>query len=74
MYKGHFGSFFEMLDMSIFDFMRSKDFTPLHLSKIRVIALKSADLVHIDIKSDSVMLVSLKSQPLKVKLIIFRLV
>lgn len=81
-YKGHCCLAFEMLDMSIFDFMRSKDFASLDLSEIRVIAqqllvalnaLKSAGLVHADIKPDNIMLVNHKLQPFKVKLIDFGL-
>ncbi|MEQ2183296.1 hypothetical protein GOODEAATRI_031324 [Goodea atripinnis] len=81
-YKGHFCLAFEMLDVSIFDFMKSRDFAPLHVSEIRVVAqqllvalnaLKNAGLVHADMKPDNIMLVNHKSQPFKVKLIDFGL-
>ncbi|MED6262821.1 hypothetical protein ATANTOWER_026649 [Ataeniobius toweri] len=81
-YKGHFCLAFEMLDVSMFDFMKARDFAPLHVSEIRVVAqqllvalnaLKSAGLVHADMKPDNIMLVNHKSQPFKVKLIDFGL-
>uniref|UniRef100_A0A3B5M125 Protein kinase domain-containing protein n=1 Tax=Xiphophorus couchianus TaxID=32473 RepID=A0A3B5M125_9TELE len=61
---------------------KSRGFIPLSLSEIRVIAqqllvalnaLKSAGLVHADIKPDNIMFVNHRSQPLKVKLIDFGL-
>ncbi|XP_008414956.1 homeodomain-interacting protein kinase 1-like isoform X2 [Poecilia reticulata] len=81
-YKGYFCLAFEILDVSVFDFIKSRDFVPLSLPDIRVIAqqllvalnaLKSAGLVHADIKPDNIMFVNHRSQPLKVKLIDFGL-
>uniref|UniRef100_A0A3B3UHZ4 Protein kinase domain-containing protein n=1 Tax=Poecilia latipinna TaxID=48699 RepID=A0A3B3UHZ4_9TELE len=81
-YKGYFCLAFEILDVSVFDFIKSRDFVPLSLPEIRVIAqqllvalnaLKSAGLVHADIKPDNIMFVNHRSQPLKVKLIDFGL-
>ncbi|XP_054891856.1 homeodomain-interacting protein kinase 2-like [Poeciliopsis prolifica] len=81
-YKGYLCLAFEILDVSVFDFIKSRGFEPLSLSEIRVIAqqllaalnaLKSAGLVHADIKPDNIMFVNHRSQPLKVKLIDFGL-
>ncbi|XP_027898213.1 homeodomain-interacting protein kinase 3-like [Xiphophorus couchianus] len=81
-YKGYLCLAFEILDVSVFDFIKSRGFIPLSLSEIRVIAqqllvalnaLKSAGLVHADIKPDNIMFVNHRSQPLKVKLIDFGL-
>uniref|UniRef100_A0A3B5QXM4 Protein kinase domain-containing protein n=1 Tax=Xiphophorus maculatus TaxID=8083 RepID=A0A3B5QXM4_XIPMA len=81
-YKGYLCLAFEILDVSVFDFIKSRGFVPLSLSEIRVIAqqllvalnaLKSAGLVHADIKPDNIMFVNHRSQPLKVKLIDFGL-
>ncbi|KAK2844071.1 hypothetical protein Q5P01_010730 [Channa striata] len=81
-YKGCMCLTFELLDLSIWHFMKKRKFEPLHLSEIRVItqqmlvaveALKSIGLVHADIKPDNVMLVNHTSQPLRVKLIDFGL-
>uniref|UniRef100_A0A3B3Y1S1 Protein kinase domain-containing protein n=1 Tax=Poecilia mexicana TaxID=48701 RepID=A0A3B3Y1S1_9TELE len=81
-YKGYFCLASEILDVSVFDFIKSRDFVPLSLPEIRVIAqqllvalnaLKSAGLVHADIKPDNIMFVNHRSQPLKVKLIDFGL-
>uniref|UniRef100_A0A3B4WZE5 Protein kinase domain-containing protein n=1 Tax=Seriola lalandi dorsalis TaxID=1841481 RepID=A0A3B4WZE5_SERLL len=69
---------FEMLDINIYDFIRSRDFQPLHLSEIRVITqqklvalntLKSVGLSHV--KPDNIMLVN-HQQPFRVKLIGYR--
>uniref|UniRef100_A0A3B4TGM2 Protein kinase domain-containing protein n=1 Tax=Seriola dumerili TaxID=41447 RepID=A0A3B4TGM2_SERDU len=79
-YKGHVCLAFEMLDINIYDFIRSRDFQPLHLSEIRVItqqmlvalnALKSVGLSHADVKPDNIMLVN-HQQPFRVKLIGYR--
>uniref|UniRef100_A0A3B4WZ50 Protein kinase domain-containing protein n=1 Tax=Seriola lalandi dorsalis TaxID=1841481 RepID=A0A3B4WZ50_SERLL len=81
-YKGHVCLAFEMLDINIYDFIRSRDFQPLHLSEIRVItqqmlvalnALKSVGLSHADVKPDNIMLVNHHQQPFRVKLIDFGL-
>ncbi|KAK2844070.1 hypothetical protein Q5P01_010729 [Channa striata] len=81
-YKGCMCLTFELLDLSVWHFMKKRKFEPLHLSEIRVItqqmlvaveALKSIGLVHADIKPDNVMLVNHKSQPLRIKLIDFGL-
>lgn len=71
---------FEVLDLSLFDFMANRGFKPLNLSEIRAItqqmlvalnALKNIGLVHADIKPDNVMLVNHQLQPFKLKLIDF---
>uniref|UniRef100_A0A3B4XFA8 Protein kinase domain-containing protein n=1 Tax=Seriola lalandi dorsalis TaxID=1841481 RepID=A0A3B4XFA8_SERLL len=81
-YKGHICLTFEMLHLSIYDFMSCRDFKPMHLTEIRVItqqmlvalnALKSIGLSHADIKPDNIMLVNQKHFPFRVKLIDFGL-
>uniref|UniRef100_A0A3P9H4V2 Protein kinase domain-containing protein n=1 Tax=Oryzias latipes TaxID=8090 RepID=A0A3P9H4V2_ORYLA len=73
---------FEMLDQSLFDFMKDRSSLPLFLHEIRAIAwqllislkgLKSINLVHCDIKLDNIMLVNQVSEPFRVKLIDFGL-
>lgn len=73
---------FEILDFSLFDLMKERDFTPLCLSQIRIVtqqmlvalnALKSIEVVHADIKPDNIMLVNHATMPFKVKLIDFGL-
>uniref|UniRef100_A0A3Q1BMF6 Protein kinase domain-containing protein n=1 Tax=Amphiprion ocellaris TaxID=80972 RepID=A0A3Q1BMF6_AMPOC len=79
-HKGQFCLTFEMLDLSLFDFLIERNLKPLHVAEIRVIAqqmfvaleaLKSIGLAHCDIKPDNIMLVNHCSQPFKVKLIDF---
>ncbi|XP_059188528.1 homeodomain-interacting protein kinase 2-like isoform X2 [Centropristis striata] len=73
---------FEMLDMSILDYMRLTNFAPLPLHGIRTIiqdvvtalsALKGFGLIHTDLKLDNIMLVDHRRQPFRVKLIDFGL-
>ncbi|XP_045897480.1 homeodomain-interacting protein kinase 2-like [Micropterus dolomieu] len=70
---------YELLDKSLYDFMKLQHFKPLCLSEIRVItqqllvalnALKSIGLAHLDISPEKVMLVN-QLQSFKVKLIGF---
>ncbi|XP_071349746.1 homeodomain-interacting protein kinase 2-like [Trachinotus anak] len=81
-HRGHVCLAFEMLDISIYDFIKSRDFMPLCLSEIRVVtqqmlvalnALKTIGLSHVDIKPDNIMLVNHELQPFRVKLIDFGL-
>lgn len=81
-YREHMCLVFEMLDISLWDFMVKRSFTPLCLSEIQIIAqqllvalktLKNIGLVHTDIKLDNVMLVDHQWEPFKVKLIDFGL-
>uniref|UniRef100_A0A3P9ISV9 Protein kinase domain-containing protein n=1 Tax=Oryzias latipes TaxID=8090 RepID=A0A3P9ISV9_ORYLA len=81
-YNSHVCIVFEMLDQSLFDFMKDRSSHPLFLHEIRAIAwqllislkgLKSINLVHCDIKLDNIMLVNQVSEPFRVKLIDFGL-
>uniref|UniRef100_A0A8C7XPZ0 Protein kinase domain-containing protein n=1 Tax=Oryzias sinensis TaxID=183150 RepID=A0A8C7XPZ0_9TELE len=81
-YKSHVCMVFEMLDQSLFDFMKDRRSRPLFVQEIRDIAwqllvslkgLKSINLVHCDIKLDNIMLVNQASEPFRVKLIDFGL-
>lgn len=81
-HKGHICLVFEMLQTDLYHFLERRDFKPLHLSEIRVIAqqmlvaldsLKSMGVVHSDIKPDNIMLVNHQLQPFRVKLIDFGL-
>ncbi|XP_029363958.1 homeodomain-interacting protein kinase 1-like [Echeneis naucrates] len=73
---------FELLDKSLFDFMKERFFRPLFLSEIRPIIkqlanalehLKSIRLIHADLKLENVMLVNHTQQPYRVKVIDFGL-
>ncbi|XP_029353079.1 homeodomain-interacting protein kinase 1-like [Echeneis naucrates] len=73
---------FELLDKSLFDFMKERFFRPLFLSEIRPIIkqlanalehLKSIRLIHADLKLENVMLVNHIQQPYRVKVIDFGL-
>uniref|UniRef100_A0A8C6VWA5 Protein kinase domain-containing protein n=1 Tax=Nothobranchius furzeri TaxID=105023 RepID=A0A8C6VWA5_NOTFU len=71
---------FEKLDMTLMDFMRERNWKPLSIDEIRIIAdqmllalnsLKQAGLTHTNVTPENIMLVDHKSQPLRVKLIGF---
>ncbi|XP_077437762.1 homeodomain-interacting protein kinase 1-like isoform X2 [Vanacampus margaritifer] len=71
---------FEMLEMSLFDFVVKKRKKPLSVSEIRPIAhqlltafeaLKGIQIIHADLKPDNIMLVNHSCEPLRVKLIDF---
>ncbi|XP_019737460.1 homeodomain-interacting protein kinase 2-like [Hippocampus comes] len=71
---------FEMLDMSLFDFVVKKRKKPLSVSEIRPIAhqlltafeaLKGIRIIHADLKPDNIMLVNHSCEPFRVKLIDF---
>ncbi|KAK0134250.1 Homeodomain-interacting protein kinase 3 [Merluccius polli] len=81
-HRGHTCMVFEMLDISLFDFMSARHQQPLSLLEISVItqqlavafqALKANGLIHADLKGDNIMFVNQREQPLKVKLIDFGL-
>ncbi|XP_047463298.1 homeodomain-interacting protein kinase 1-like [Mugil cephalus] len=73
---------FEVLDMSLYDYMSKTKRTPLPLHAIKTIikdmatalgALKDIGLIHTDLKLDNIMLVDHQRQPFRVKLIDFGL-
>ncbi|XP_029929810.1 homeodomain-interacting protein kinase 1-like [Myripristis murdjan] len=79
-HRGHFCLEFEMLDISLRDFLKQRGFRGLSLSEIRPIMhqlatalahLKSAGITHSDLKPDNIMMVDHVWQPLKVKIIDF---
>uniref|UniRef100_A0A665U9W3 Protein kinase domain-containing protein n=1 Tax=Echeneis naucrates TaxID=173247 RepID=A0A665U9W3_ECHNA len=81
-YHGHFCLAFEMLDMSLWDLLKKRQWKPLNLNELRPVAhqllvafeaLKSIGIMHTDLKPDNVMLVNHKDQPFKIKLIDFGL-
>lgn len=78
-YRGLTCLSFEMLDKSLWQAL-SKRKQPMSVQEIRPIAqqllaaldaLKSARIIHTDIKPDNIMFVDMKNQPLRVKLIDF---
>ncbi|KAK5863887.1 hypothetical protein PBY51_000879 [Eleginops maclovinus] len=73
---------FEMLDLSLHDYMDKREWQPAPLNGIRTVmkdlataleTLKGIGLIHTDLKMDNVMLVDHHSQPFRVKLIDFGL-
>ncbi|XP_031732804.1 homeodomain-interacting protein kinase 1-like [Anarrhichthys ocellatus] len=71
---------FEMLDRSLYDLLYERDWKPLALKEIRIIAkqllvaldaLKGLGILHTDIKPDNIMFVNMQDQPFKIKLIDF---
>ncbi|GAA6216502.1 homeodomain-interacting protein kinase 2-like [Lates japonicus] len=73
---------FEILDMSIYDYMRQRKWVPVPIDGIRIIikdlatalnALKGVGLIHTDLKLDNIMLVDHQRQPFRVRLIDFGL-
>ncbi|XP_067449797.1 homeodomain-interacting protein kinase 1-like isoform X2 [Thunnus thynnus] len=73
---------FEMLDMSLHDYMSQREWAPMPLDGIRTVikdvakalkALKGFSLIHADLKLDNIMLVDHNRQPFRVKLIDFGL-
>uniref|UniRef100_A0A3Q3B6P8 Protein kinase domain-containing protein n=1 Tax=Kryptolebias marmoratus TaxID=37003 RepID=A0A3Q3B6P8_KRYMA len=79
-YKTCFCFEFELLDISLYDFMERREWKPLSVAEIRPIAqqmlvaltaLKSIGVTHSDIKPANILLVNQESKPFKVKLIDF---
>ncbi|XP_071400332.1 homeodomain-interacting protein kinase 2-like, partial [Centroberyx affinis] len=71
---------FEELDISLLDYMRQRQSSPLPLRKIRPIiqqlsmalkSLRTVGMIHTDLKPDNVMLVNCLQEPIRVKLIDF---
>uniref|UniRef100_A0A8D0FCK6 Protein kinase domain-containing protein n=1 Tax=Strix occidentalis caurina TaxID=311401 RepID=A0A8D0FCK6_STROC len=79
-HKNHTCLVFEMLEQSLYDFLKQNKFSPLPLKYIRPILqqvataltkLKSLGLIHTDLKPDNIMLVDPSRQPYRVKVIDF---
>lgn len=73
---------YEMLDMSLMDYFLSLELIYFKMENIRTViqqmavaldALKSAGIIHTDVKLDNIMLVDQKNKPFRVKLIDFGL-
>lgn len=73
---------FEVLHLSLYDYLESRSFQPLWLTEIRVIVqqmlvaldfLDSISVIHTDITPENIMLVNHQHQPFRVKLIDFGL-
>ncbi|XP_030278736.1 homeodomain-interacting protein kinase 2-like isoform X3 [Sparus aurata] len=73
---------FELLDISLYDYMEMTNPAPMLLSDIRTIiqqmataldALKGIEVIHTDLKLDNIMMVDHQRRPFKVKLIDFGL-
>ncbi|XP_034552270.1 homeodomain-interacting protein kinase 1-like isoform X2 [Notolabrus celidotus] len=80
--RGHSFMVFEMLDLSVFDYIIQSGKSTLPLNGIKTIirdvatalkALKGMGLIHTDLKLDNIMLVDHKRQPFRVKVIDFGL-
>uniref|UniRef100_A0A3Q0R3F4 Protein kinase domain-containing protein n=1 Tax=Amphilophus citrinellus TaxID=61819 RepID=A0A3Q0R3F4_AMPCI len=59
---------FELLDQSLFDYTKDRNFQPLPISE-----LSSMGIVHTDLKTDNLMIVDRRQSPIKVKIIDFGL-
>ncbi|KAK9535852.1 hypothetical protein VZT92_008207 [Zoarces viviparus] len=73
---------FEHLDKSLYDFMVGRNGQPLHIKEIRPIVqqlanaldhLKTAGIIHADLKLENIMLVNHAQEPFRVKVIDFGL-
>ncbi|XP_036945387.1 homeodomain-interacting protein kinase 1-like [Acanthopagrus latus] len=73
---------FELLDISLYDYMEKRNDAPMLLSDIRTIiqqmatafkALKENQVIHTDVKLDNIMMVNHRRRPFEVKLIDFGL-
>ncbi|XP_053181580.1 homeodomain-interacting protein kinase 1-like [Scomber japonicus] len=73
---------FELLDMSLFDYMEQRDFLPMDMNQVRpvlhqlttaLLHLETLKLIHADLKPDNVMVVDCRQETLKVKIIDFGL-
>ncbi|XP_077451066.1 homeodomain-interacting protein kinase 3-like [Stigmatopora argus] len=79
---GHVCIEFELLDKSLYDFVKERNFSPLQLKEIRPVIHQLADMldqlkiyqiIHADLKLENVMLVNQMQQPYKIKVIDFGL-
>ncbi|CAK6959625.1 homeodomain-interacting protein kinase 1-like [Scomber scombrus] len=73
---------FELLDLSLFDYMEQRDFLPMNLNQVRpvlhqlttaLLHLETLKLIHADLKPDNVMVVDRWQETLRVKVIDFGL-
>ncbi|XP_061765863.1 uncharacterized protein LOC133558729 [Nerophis ophidion] len=79
-FEGYTCLVFELLDITLYNLMKKKNWTTLSLVEIRPIAhqlltaldaLKSLGVIHTNLKLDNVMLVNYQAKPTRVKLIGF---
>uniref|UniRef100_A0AAR5Q9W5 non-specific serine/threonine protein kinase n=1 Tax=Dendroctonus ponderosae TaxID=77166 RepID=A0AAR5Q9W5_DENPD len=79
-HKAHLCLVFEMLEQSLYDFLKQNKFSPLPLKYIRpilqqvltaLLKLKQLGMIHTDLKPDNIMLVDPVRQPYRVKVIDF---
>ncbi|XP_077420597.1 homeodomain-interacting protein kinase 3-like [Vanacampus margaritifer] len=79
---GHVCIEFELLDKSLYDFVKERNFRPLQLKEIRPVIhqladmldhLKVSQIIHADLNMENVMLVNQVQQPYKIKVIDFGL-
>ncbi|XP_029912344.1 homeodomain-interacting protein kinase 2-like [Myripristis murdjan] len=79
-YRNYMCLEFELLDVSLRDFLKQRNYWPLPLKEIRPILhqcatalkhLKDINIIHTDLKPDNIMMVDRRRQPLRVKIIDF---
>ncbi|XP_044202059.1 homeodomain-interacting protein kinase 3-like [Thunnus albacares] len=73
---------FELLDLSLYDYMKQRSFQPLCISEVRpvihqlttaLLHLEALEIMHADLKPDNIMVVDRRQEVLQVKIIDFGL-